>query len=405
MSTSPTSQDRFLALLEEHKGILYKVAATSCRSFEDRPDLVQEMVVQLWRSFDRYDDRYKFSTWMYRVALNVAISFHRSEARRTRHTVPAQDSILELAADAPGTAEREEDLRLLHDCIERLAPLDRALVVLYLDGNSHDAIAEILGISTTNVGTKIRPHQNETPARPDAAGLKEQGDTMDLDDLKRRLDEHDRRLGAGIRLNARVLTSSVLDKAETSLDRLSRLLWVELILNFAAAVWLGSFVAGHVSEPRFLIPAAALDLGAIVLVAAAIRQLAAIARLDYSAPIVDIQKRIGELRVERLRAVKLTLLFAPLLWVPVFVVGFEGLFGVDAFAVFGARYIAANVLFGVLVIPLAVFVSRRYADRMDRSPLVQRLMRDLAGRNLAAAAAFVGSIAAFEAEGGSAPPR
>lgn len=92
---------------------------------------------------------------MYRIALNVAISFLRSETRRSRHTVPAEDSILEIAADAPDPVESDESLRLLHQFIQRLGELDRALVLLYLDGNRYDAIAEILGISETNVGTKI----------------------------------------------------------------------------------------------------------------------------------------------------------------------------------------------------------------------------------------------------------
>lgn len=146
-------QDRFLTLLEEHKKILYKVASSYCRNPADRPDLVQEITAQLWRSFDRYDERLRFSTWMYRIALNVAISFYRGEARRSRNTVPAEESLLELAAG--GEPEPDENLRLLRGFIEQLDELDRALILLYLDGNRHDAIAEILGISETNVGTKI----------------------------------------------------------------------------------------------------------------------------------------------------------------------------------------------------------------------------------------------------------
>lgn len=146
-------QDRFLTLLEEHKKILYKVASSYCRNPADRPDLVQEITAQLWRSFGRYDERLRFSTWMYRIALNVAISFYRGEARRSRNTVPAEESILELVAG--GEPEPDENLRLLQGFIEQLDELDRALILLYLDGNRHDAIAEILGISETNVGTKI----------------------------------------------------------------------------------------------------------------------------------------------------------------------------------------------------------------------------------------------------------
>jgi len=150
-----TRQDEFLILLDEHKKILFKVASSYCWNPADREDLVQEMVLQLWRSFDRYDDRQRFSTWMYRVALNVAISFYRSETRRSRTIVPADGSILEIAAEVPESAAWEDDLRLLRQFIEQLGELDRALVILYLDGNRHDTIAEILGISETNVGTKI----------------------------------------------------------------------------------------------------------------------------------------------------------------------------------------------------------------------------------------------------------
>lgn len=148
------SQERFLSLLDEHKKILYKVAGSYCRNPEDRQDLVQEIVAQLWRSFGRYDESYRFSTWMYRIALNVAISFYRNESRRSRATVPAGESILEIA-DPRGSEDTEENLRLLWRQIDQLDELDRALIILYLDGNRYDTIAEILGISETNVGTKI----------------------------------------------------------------------------------------------------------------------------------------------------------------------------------------------------------------------------------------------------------
>jgi RNA polymerase sigma factor (sigma-70 family) len=151
--TTPTPQDRFLKLLEEHKKIVYKVASSYCRNPADRPDLEQEIVAQLWRSFGRYDEAYRFSTWMYRIALNVAISFYRAETRRSRGTVPAGDSLLEIAAEGP--EEPDGNLQILRELIARLDELDRALLILYLDGNRYDTIAESLGISETNVGTKI----------------------------------------------------------------------------------------------------------------------------------------------------------------------------------------------------------------------------------------------------------
>ena len=146
---------RFLALLDEHRKILYKVANSYCRKPQERADLVQEMVAQLWSSFDRFDERSRFSTWMYRVVLNVAISYYRAERRRSGRTVPLEDSMLELLAAVPAPEEGSEDIRLLHQFIGRLDDLNRALIILYLDGNSHETIAEILGISTTNVGTRV----------------------------------------------------------------------------------------------------------------------------------------------------------------------------------------------------------------------------------------------------------
>lgn len=147
--------DRFVNLLDGHRKILYKVAGTYARETAERQDLVQEMVLQLWRSFDRYDAGLPFSTWMYRIALNVAISWFRAETRKAHTFVPAGEAILEIAAAPADSRALEDGLRVLWQAIDGLNALDRALVVLYLDGQSHEAIAEVLGISRTNVATKI----------------------------------------------------------------------------------------------------------------------------------------------------------------------------------------------------------------------------------------------------------
>jgi len=219
---------------------------------------------------------------------------------------------------------------------------------------------------------------------------------MELDDLKQRWEDQDRKLDAALRLNTRLLQASVLGKAETSLRGLSRLLWFELLTGLLAVVFLGSFLVNHVSEPRFLIPAAVLHLCFIGLLIASGRQLVALKAVDYSEPIVVIQRRLETLRAERIRTVTLTLVCAPLLWTPLMIVALKWLFGVDVYAAIGASYLIANLLFGLLLIALAVSISKRYGARMERSPLVQSLMRDLAGKSLASAAAFVSSIADFE---------
>ena len=108
----------------------------------------------MWRSFDHYDEGRRFSTWMYRVALNVAISFYRRETRRSRVIIGGHESLIELAA-APEAHAMQEELATLRRMIDGLGEFDRALVILYLDGNPYAAIAEILGISESNVGTKL----------------------------------------------------------------------------------------------------------------------------------------------------------------------------------------------------------------------------------------------------------
>lgn len=151
--TSPDSQSEFMDLLQAHRGIVYKVAGSYSRSGSEREDLVQEICLQLWRAFPRYDRNRSFTTWMYRVALNVAISElrrpHRSEAGRF-------ESLEEIHLEIPDTADdRGQRLEAMYALIGRLAPLDRALILLYLDDRDHADIAEVLGISETNVATKI----------------------------------------------------------------------------------------------------------------------------------------------------------------------------------------------------------------------------------------------------------
>lgn len=151
MSTTER-QARFQALLDEHKRVLYKVCNSYCRNRDEREDLAQEIVIELWRSFPAFDERCRFSTWMYRVALNVAISFYRRESVRTRYLLSDDEAVMNAVDE---NANESEEIRQLYRLIEELDPLSKALLLLYLDGNSHVEIAESLGITETNVATKI----------------------------------------------------------------------------------------------------------------------------------------------------------------------------------------------------------------------------------------------------------
>lgn len=145
-------QEEFLALLRRHTGIVRKVAASYTGSAADRRDLEQEIVLQLWRAWPRYRPERSYSTWMYRIALNVAISALRQA--RLRPTVPLDEAALQLPDEAGGPAQAENTL-LLRRLIAALEPLDRALLLLHLEDRGYADIAAILGLSETNVATRL----------------------------------------------------------------------------------------------------------------------------------------------------------------------------------------------------------------------------------------------------------
>ncbi|HVU55326.1 MAG TPA: sigma-70 family RNA polymerase sigma factor [Puia sp.] len=142
----------FLQLILANKGIILKICQLYCPDRADREDLTQDIIYQLWRSAGRYNKEYRFSTWMYRVALNTAISFYR-EGRR-RNALPLSDIHLALE-DSPGPSADAERLAGLQHCIQGLKEFDRALILLYFEEKSYQEMAEIMGLSETNVATRL----------------------------------------------------------------------------------------------------------------------------------------------------------------------------------------------------------------------------------------------------------
>jgi hypothetical protein len=221
---------------------------------------------------------------------------------------------------------------------------------------------------------------------------------MDLQDMKDRWAEYDRKLETSFRLNTGILRELNLGRVDSALKRLSRLVAFELLVNLGAAAALGMFIASHIGEVRFLAPAVALGLCAVALVVASIRQLGVLHGLDYSVPVVAIQKQLETLRIERIRTTQWVLLLSPLLWTPLLIVALEGLLGIDSYLFLDGRWLAANLLVGLAFIPLMLWVARRFAGRWQGSPLVRSLMDDLAGRSLVAAAGFLSELSGFEEE-------
>ena len=149
------AQQQFSLLLEQHRGIVLKVAHSYAWNPDDRAELAQEIAAQAWRAFPAYDPGRRFSTWLYRIALNVSISFARGDGLRRGHAVPLDEAAHELADTTATDPARELQVRALQAFIAALPPLDRALLLLYLDERPQREIAEILGIGVSNVSTKI----------------------------------------------------------------------------------------------------------------------------------------------------------------------------------------------------------------------------------------------------------
>lgn len=154
--TTPTKKDKFVSTIDTHKKIIYKIVNSYCRNKEDRKDLEQEIIIQLWNSFDNYNPEYKYSTWMYRIALNVAISFYRKEKKwYAKSDFHNEDSLFSMENEENDTSEMDQHLKLLQEFINELNELNKALMLLYLEEKSYEEISEILGITKTNVATKI----------------------------------------------------------------------------------------------------------------------------------------------------------------------------------------------------------------------------------------------------------
>ena len=149
----PAIQEAFIRLVSEHRGMLYKVCRLYCFTEADRQDLFQEIVFQLWRSFPSFRGEARISTWLYRIALNTAISGLRKKQSLIR-TVDPERLPTELQ-DIQYSAEKEEQVRLLYTAIEQLSEVERALTMLYLEDRSYQEMEEILGISQNNLRVKM----------------------------------------------------------------------------------------------------------------------------------------------------------------------------------------------------------------------------------------------------------
>lgn len=151
------SESTFEEVLEEHSALIRKVCQFYADTEQDLEDNIQEVALQLWKSFPTFEGRSKLSTWIYRVALNVCLSQLRLKKKRPLTTeLPPH-----LKSENKNNHEYFERKKSLHKAIRELGELDRAIIIQYLDGFSYREIAEIMGISISHVGVKIHRIKKE----------------------------------------------------------------------------------------------------------------------------------------------------------------------------------------------------------------------------------------------------
>ena len=147
-------KDKFISVIKDNQNLIFKICHSYCSNPDNRKDLQQEILMQLWNSFSKFDGRVKISTWIYQIALNTAISFYRNDRKRKDKNVTIDASVISLS-NFEYSPEQDENVTMLYQFIENLNAMDKALILLYLDDNKYKDIADILGISETNVATKI----------------------------------------------------------------------------------------------------------------------------------------------------------------------------------------------------------------------------------------------------------
>jgi RNA polymerase sigma-70 factor (ECF subfamily) len=163
---------QFRQWLGEHQGLLVKVVRSFAEGPADQDDLFQEILLQVWLSLPNFRDDSKPTTWLYRVAFNTALAWKRTEKKRRRRH--GSLSISDVAAPNVSSAEAERNDRIveqLYAAIRALPPAKRALVVLYLEGFTYREIADVVGISESNVGVGLNRIKKDL-----AAAVKDNGE-------------------------------------------------------------------------------------------------------------------------------------------------------------------------------------------------------------------------------------
>jgi len=142
----------FIEYLDKHQGIIFKIARIYAPTPDEKEDLIQDILLQAWRSFRTFKNESKFSTWLYRVALNTALTATRFYKKKKLEV--NDDFILENQISEKGQNQQEE-VEMLYAAIRKLKPVEKGIILLYLEEKSYKEISEIMGITSSNVSVRI----------------------------------------------------------------------------------------------------------------------------------------------------------------------------------------------------------------------------------------------------------
>jgi RNA polymerase sigma factor (sigma-70 family) len=146
------AEKEFIALLNEHQRIIHKVCNLYMDAHADREDLFQEITLQAWKAYAGFRGDAKFSTWLYRVALNTAITFFRKEKRKP--DIYSTESVPDMSGNETYDPI-EEQVKAMYTAIGDLSKIDKAIVMLYLDDYNYNDIGDMMGITANNVAVKM----------------------------------------------------------------------------------------------------------------------------------------------------------------------------------------------------------------------------------------------------------
>lgn len=144
-------QAEFLEKIENHKAMIFKISKMYVDGKEDREDLYQEIVFQLWKSYQTFEGKSQFSTWLYRVSINTALTFLNKEKKKTDNATLHEN----VDFEDENSDEKETQLQLFYKAVHELNSIEKALIFLFLEGQNHKEISENLGISEVNARVKL----------------------------------------------------------------------------------------------------------------------------------------------------------------------------------------------------------------------------------------------------------